>query len=725
MNFRTKLLLLLLTITLLPLGLSFLAQRSLVTHYGNKLAQETHTLINDNAVNLLHMLVDDYGRILRRDHAMARFALQAQAQAVEQALIAEAPPTSQFLYFADDFDDPARQPAALTLSPRHVRLTPAGILSPMKVSWTHQVFFLAAGITPDTVADQLLRMGHMTEIYKSLHQIEPELFLWQYTALESGIHSSFPGKGGYPAHYDPRQRQWYLNAVRENRQTQQILTDVTTGSLILTLAQPVYAPDGTLYGVTALDIDYRQLFSDWNIPPEWADVTRSMVLRFDDTKGDLSSQLEILLKNQPDTTSHWSHPIEQEFIDLTDPQLPLVAADILEGRSAVRKINFHGEETLWAYGSRQHDAPFPLVMVPFERVIAPAALAQEAVNHQITLGLSSSAVLTLVAVLSAVFLALRHARRVTEPITQLAAAAQQLTQGKFDARVDIRTKDELQNLGEIFNGLGCRLEEREQLKQSLALAKEIQQQLLPHETPLVNNFQLTGVSRYCDETGGDYYDFIRLGKDDNASLGIVIGDVSGHGIGAALVMATARGMLHALIEQHKTELPVLVSEINRQLTRSTDDSSFMTLFLGALNPEQWTLDWISAGQAPLYLYRTGEHEGHIEELESSGIPLGIIGESTYAIEPAIKFNPGDILLVGTDGIWETHNYAGEMFGTHRVRQILQQSANLSTKDIADRIFSELDMFRGDRTVDDDLTLVLIKATSAPTPAKSIEGVERY
>lgn len=721
MNFRTKLLLLLLTITLLPLGLSFLAQRSLVTHYGNKLAQETHTLINDNAVNLLHMLVDDYGRILTRDHAMARFALQAQAQAVAQALLAETPAAGQPHYFADDFDDPDKQPTDMDLSPRHLRRSPTGILSPMKVSWTHQVFFLVAGVTPDTVADQLLRLGHMTEIYRSLHQIEPELFLWQYTALESGIHSSYPGKGGYPAHYDPRQRQWYLNAVREKRPTQQILTDVTTGSLILTLAQPVYDPAGKLYGVTALDIDYRQLFSDWNIPPEWADVTRSMVLRFDDTKDDLSTQLEILLKNQPETNSqHWSHPIEQEFIDLTDPQLLLVAADILEGHSAVRKINFHGEETLWAYGARQHDAPFPLVVVPFERVIAPAAQAQEAVNRQITLGLSSSAVLTLVAVLAAVFLALRHARRVTEPITQLAAAAQQLTQGKFDARVDIRTGDELQNLGEIFNGLGSRLEEREQLKQSLALAKEIQQQLLPHETPIVNNFELTGVSRYCDETGGDYYDFIRLRDDDNTFLGIVVGDVSGHGIGAALVMATARGMLHALIEQHKAQLPVLVSEINRQLTRSTDDSSFMTLFLGALNPERCTLDWISAGQAPVYLYRTGEPEGHIIELESSGIPLGIIGESAYEMEPAIKFNPGDILLIGTDGIWETHNFAGEMFGTRHVQEILQQSANLSTKEIAARIFFELDMFRGDRTVDDDLTLVLIKATHPQTPTKFLE-----
>ncbi len=711
MSFRTKLLLLLLIIALLPLGLSFIAQRNLVTYYGNQLAQDTHTLINDNAVNLLHMLATDYGRILRRDHAMARFALQAQAQAVEQALAAQNPPADRDVYLATDFDHPQRQPANMVLSTDHMRIDSDGTLSPMSVSWNHQVFFLAEDTRFDAVSDQIQRLSHMTDIYQFLHRIEPDLFLWQYTALESGVHSSFPGKGGYPANYDPRQRQWYINAVRNNQTTQQILTDVTTGSLILTLSRPVRSPDGELYGVTALDIDYRQFFSDWNIPTEWSDVTRSMVVNFTD-KPDNSSQLEILLKSRPDTISqHWSLPVEREFIDMADPQLHLVAADILSGRSAVRKINYQGEELLWAYGSRQGDAPFPLVMVPYERVIAPATQAREAVNRQITLGLSASAILTLVAVLVAVLVALRQARKVTNPVMQLADAAQQLSRGKFDARVDIRTGDELQHLGDIFNSLGARLEEREQLKQSLALAKEIQQQLLPQKQPRCDNFELIGISRYCDETGGDYFDFISLEKSASPALGLVVGDVSGHGIGAALVMATTRGMLHALVDRHADDPPRLVAEINHDLCRSIDDSGFMTLFFGTLNPEQRSLNWVSAGQAPLFIYRADLAGGHIEELGSSGIPLGIIPESDYEMEPTLHFNPGDILLIGTDGLWETHNYADEMFGTERLCTVLQESAHLPVEDIARQIFAELDLFRGDRSVDDDLTLMLVKASA--------------
>ncbi len=713
MNFRTKLLLLLLTIALLPLGLSFVAQRNLVGYYGNKLAEDTHTLINDNAVNLLHVLVDDYGRILSRDHAMARFALQAQAQAVRQAFIAPQPKHHTPIYLAGDFDHPFRQPADLSPSPLHLRRDQNGTLSPMSVSWNHQVFYLVTDTEPAAVTDQLQRLADMTGTYRSLQQIEPNLFLWQYTALTSGVHSSYPGKGGYPLDYDPRRRQWYQQAVTYGGTVQQVLTDVTTGSLILTLAQPVYDDEGELLGVTALDIDYRKLFTDWIIPSQWRGSTKSMIMRLNLDEIDPTRQLEILLTNRDNNVSRdWSLPLTPEYIDLTDPQLEPVAHDLLQGRSAVRKVDYAGEEVLFAYGVSTGDTPFPLVMVPYEQVIAPAARARQAVNRQITLGLSFSALLTLVAVLAAVLLALRHARRVTDPITQLATAAQQLTQGQFDTRVDIRTNDELQNLGEIFNGLGSRLAERDKLKQSLELAKEIQQQLLPRETPQCSNFDLIGVSRYCDETGGDYYDFIPLKEADSTTLGVMVGDVSGHGIGAALVMASARGMLHALINHHSGDLPGLAAEVNRQLCRSTDDSSFMTLFFGALDPEKRTFNWVSAGQAPVFLYRSQQIDEQIEVLQSSGIPMGIISSSEYEIEPTIHFNPGDILLIGTDGIWETHNFAGEMFGTKRLCDVLRQSADLPADKIAARVFAELDQFRGDRTVDDDLTLVLIKAINA-------------
>jgi sigma-B regulation protein RsbU (phosphoserine phosphatase) len=254
--------------------------------------------------------------------------------------------------------------------------------------------------------------------------------------------------------------------------------------------------------------------------------------------------------------------------------------------------------------------------------------------------------------------------------------------------------------------MGARLKERDQMQQSLALAKEIQQQLLPNSAPDCPSFDLAGKSLYCDETGGDYFDFIQLQSSSHQLFGLAVGDVSGHGIGSALVMATARGALHSLVDSFGSKLETLASELNNHLYRGTSDSYFMTLFYGVLDPVEKTLSWVSAGHAPMFLYRA---DGSIEELDSSGIPLGIIENTSYETATTITFKPGDILLIGTDGIWETRNKREEMFGTKRVCDLLIQHAEASAEDIANQLTTELESFRGEHSRDDDITLMIVKA----------------
>ncbi|MCW8892377.1 MAG: SpoIIE family protein phosphatase, partial [Deltaproteobacteria bacterium] len=556
-------------------------------------------------------------------------------------------------------------------------------------------------------AEDLARMSSMPQVYQTLQGIQPELFLWQYTALESGIHSSYPGKGGYPAEYDPRKRQWYQDAVAQNGTIQQLLTDLTTGSLILTLAQPLHTVTGELLGVTALDIDYRQFFSDWKIPEDWADITESMVLIFDKTAANPAQQLEILLRNnRAEQSTNWQVPVKHEYLDISVPELLPVKEDILNGHSAVRKITYHGQQALWAYGSREEDAPFPLVIVPYERVLAKAVNAENAVNQQISLGLRISAGLTVFVVIAVIILTLIRSRKVTQPVSQLAAAAKLLAEGDFTAKVNIHTGDELENLGDIFNGMGSRLKERESMLQSLALAKEIQQQLLPVTAPACPGFELAGKSLYCDETGGDYFDFVALQPVEKNMVGLAVGDVSGHGIGAALVMAAARGILRSLADRHTTELNPLFDNLNLHLSRDTADAYFMTLFYGILDPEKMELRWLSAGHAPVFLYQ----KDLIVELDSSGIPLGIIEKTDYDPTSTIHFTTGDMLLIGTDGIWETRADTGEMFGTERVCQLLTEHKDLNADSIAEKILAALALFRGDCPQDDDVTLIIVKTT---------------
>ena len=706
MKFRTKLLILLLLVTMLPLGLSFLSQRASMLHLGNKLASDTRTLLNNNAKVLLHSLVDNYGRILKRDKAMALLTLQSQAQAVESRLSSAPPEHPQAIFFSADYASTQTQPKDLITTKKHQRPTKKGQLVPIPISYSQQVIFIAEGEKTPAVLYDLKLISSMPEAYRALHDIQPDLFLWQYTALESGVHSSYPGKGGYPTDYDPRQRQWYKETVEQGETTQQIVTDLTTGTLILTLAKPVYTAEKKLAGVTALDIDYRQFFTDWKIPEQWGNDAESMVLIYRSEIPDPTKRLEVLLHNRSEDHSlNWRMPVKHEYLDMTDPQLQDLQQDLIFGKSAVRKITFQGKEALWAYGSRNGDEPFPLVIVPYKQIITQAVKAEQYANQQISQSLTISAALTIVVVAGAILLAISRSRKVTQPIMQLATAANQLSEGNFDARVKIDTGDELEDLGNIVNGMGGRLKERDQMQQSLTLAKEIQQQLLPNSAPDCPNFDLAGRSLYCDGTGGDYFDFIELKSSDQQRFGLAVGDVSGHGIGPALVMATARGALHSLVDRYGSQLAALASELNNHLFRGTSDSYFMTLFYGVLDPVEKTLRWVSAGHAPIFFYRAN---GPIEELDSSGIPLGIIENTPYETANTIKFESGDILLIGTDGIWETRNREEDMFGTKRVGELLIRHAEASADNIADQLITELNSFRGEHSRDDDITLIVVK-----------------
>ncbi len=705
MRFRARLLILLLITALVPLSLSFMSQRSAVIRFGNKLAGDTRELLNNGAVNLLHAQVDDYARILERDRSIAMLALQAQAQAVENRLASPPPPAGTDFYLASDFSNPALQPRDLTPSYKHQRPKDDGSFEAIPVSYSQQVVFLTRGTQLEKVKQQVMQLSSMNQIYHDLHQIQPELFLWQYTALGSGVHFSYPAKGGYPEGYDPRKREWYLKAVIHDAPVQQMINDLTTRALILTLAMPVHLPGGRIAGVTAIDIDYRQFFRDWSIPSEWADIAESMILIYDENSADEEHKLEILLRSSQNRISDWQTPVEHNYLDLNDSEMDEVKRDIGNGISAVRRLTYRGQDVLMAYGVRNGSNPFPLVIVPYQRILDRANDAELYINSQMSQGLRTSALLTIAVVLAAIILGFIRSRRVTRPLAQLTEAAENLSTGNFDTKVHIESRDEFADLGQVFNQLGERLKERNQLKQSLALAKEIQQQLLPQEIPSYPGFELTGRSIYCDETGGDYYDFIQLNDTEQQRIGIAVGDVSGHGIGPALVMSTTRGALHTLSDHYSKDLNRLFRDLNRHLCRSTSDAFFMTLFYAILTPETGTVQWLSAGHAPTFLYQ----QGKIHQLQSSGIPLGIVCPTDFDKTQEIVMTSGDILLIGTDGIWETINSRGEMFGTEELVRLIRHNAQLSADALATLIIDNLNLFKERESQTDDVTLVIIKA----------------
>jgi PAS domain S-box-containing protein len=243
-------------------------------------------------------------------------------------------------------------------------------------------------------------------------------------------------------------------------------------------------------------------------------------------------------------------------------------------------------------------------------------------------------------------------------------------------------------------------------KKSLTLAAEVQKSLLPQKSPHIQGLDIAGKIITSDEIGGDYFDYLSGQECQNDHFGVVVGDVTGHGIDAALLMTTARGFLRMRASQCGS-ISQIITEMNRHLALDVLDSGrFMTLFYLTIDMENKDLRWVRAGHDPAILYDPTRDE--FEELKGSGLALGVAEDISYEENLKTGLAEGHIIAIGTDGIWEAHNKNGEMFGKKRFRKILRQNANAPAQDIIDAVYSDLDAFTVGVRPEDDITLVVIK-----------------
>jgi len=246
--------------------------------------------------------------------------------------------------------------------------------------------------------------------------------------------------------------------------------------------------------------------------------------------------------------------------------------------------------------------------------------------------------------------------------------------------------------------------EAERLQQSLLLARDIQKSLLPPGELALPGFDIYGMSMSCDETGGDYFDYIRV-RDGH--LGLVVGDVSGHGISAALYMATARALMRAFAST-EPDLARVFHALNNSLERDMGTGRFMTLFYGDLDVAEMTLRYVRAGHNEPLLYRAAT--GKFEELRAPGMALGFVRDYDFLVAGPVSIEPGDILILYTDGIPEARDASGEQYGMERFQEVLDAWRSRPAQEIVDRVVHEVAAYTGSDVFEDDLTLIVAKAT---------------
>jgi serine phosphatase RsbU (regulator of sigma subunit) len=244
--------------------------------------------------------------------------------------------------------------------------------------------------------------------------------------------------------------------------------------------------------------------------------------------------------------------------------------------------------------------------------------------------------------------------------------------------------------------------EVERLERDMRAARQVQQVLFPARAPSCEGFDIAGVSYPADATGGDYYDYI---PSNDGCLDIVIGDVSGHGLSAALVMSSTRAYLRGLALA-SLGIDELLSTANRALVNETEGDRFVTLLYVRLSPGALRLSYTSAGHPPAYVMSASG--GIRGTLESTAIPLGILVDEPFPVGPQIELASGDVILLLTDGVTEAFAPSGEAFGIDRALRTLRESRARSAAEIIDDLYKAVKEFSGESELTDDITAVVIK-----------------
>ena len=703
-SIRRKLLWLLLAIGLGPLSvigwLDFHAFNGLGVALAGQLAQA----LSEQARSGLAQQADEFAHILQREREQLALILRLQSREVERAL-ASAAPANQSLLWAQTFNA-ATALAAPPLASPYYRQTNTGERLPLAHTQNAMGMHHAAAVAPATVIESARRLTNLTAFFQTTRDTEGALIFWQFVALKNGLFAVFPGHGGFSATFDARQMAAESQLPAPGTvQWSASHADFASGQSVISATMAVRDGQGRVAGVTGLDVRVTQLLARLVLPSYLNAPGRVLVLRT------LDDRMEVVVKKgRADLEAEWLDPPQASTLTLDRPdQQTALLSDLQQSRDGLRTVRYQGGDSFCVYRRLDANGLYLVLLVPVEATIRPAQDAGEyalaSTRRQV------DAVLPLVLGVAGliVLLAILAARSITVPISRLERAVHALANGDFTARVNLTTGDELAALAASFNQMIPRLAEQTRTHESLALAREVQQRMLPSAAPQFPGTDIAGMTIYCDETGGDYFDYLDGRLYGRNTLGVVVGDVAGHGIAAALLMTSARALLHGMAASQPAPAQIL-QQLNLQLAADVRPGHFMTLFSLSLDFDQGQLSWASAGHDPALWWHADT--GTLSELTGVDIPLGI--DPNWRYTPAVwaTIGAGDVLLVATDGVWDTRALSGERFGKARLQALLAQHHAAPAVDICTELLSQLRAFRGAAEERDDVTVVVVKIAAA-------------
>ncbi len=499
----------------------------------------------------------------------------------------------------------------------------------------------------------------------------------------------------YDWYADP-QWTWFQEPKRLNRGVWSVpYFDEGAGNVLMTTYSAPFSHKDEFRGVTTVDIDLSRL--NETIGGEAADNNKFFVLAQDG---------RFVYCDRPEWVLN--RTIADVARDDSNRELGAIIPRMLGGHAGVATVPG------WSSPRKQLLFFAPISSADWTFVAyVPEDVALAGLRTQLTIAGGGLAATLLLIVVSIVFVS----GRITKPLTALTDGARKIESGDLETRVTgAERRDEIGRLASAFNSMAARLREhitrlaeeestRRKLEHDLEIAREIQRGLLPAQHPELPGYDVAGWTRSADQTGGDYYDWQML---DDGTITISLADVTGHGIGPALVTAACRAYARASFAQ-SGELSGAMDRINTLIHDDLHDGRFVTYVAARVQPKTHRVQMLSAGHGPLLLYRSKSEQ--VEQFDAHHIPLGIMSGETYGPPSSFDLLPGDFLMFITDGFFEWANADGEQYGLERLASRIQKLHGEAPRAIIEGILDDVLHFTAGTKQLDDLTAVVLKRSS--------------
>ena len=529
----------------------------------------------------------------------------------------------------------------------------------------------------------------MDTIFKPVIASDPRLAR-VYAGSESGITRLYPWVSGIDPSFDARNRSWFTAALSAGNTTWSApYIDATGRGLMVTCSRPVRDDQKGWTWVIGSDVTIETI-NQQIINTQIGSSGYAMLI---DEKGNVIARPGVSAGSR-----QWDETFQTEnLLSSENPGLRDAAAEMITGASDVKLVSFEEGDKFVAFAPIKSTNWSVVIVMPVDEITAPArdtgikiqAATGDAESHiQEQVDRMEQAFLVLFILLFALIagLTIVFARVITDPLRKLSKGSEEIGHGNLDYKVDVQTRDEFEDLARSFNTMGSDLKnyirelkrttaEKERIAQELKIARDIQQSFLPDSVPEMPGFELAAFSLPALEVGGDFYDFIPL---PNGCWGLVIADVSGKGVPAALFMALSRTLVRASTSKNPSPSDAIM-EANHLIVQDTRITSmFVTLFYAIIDPTARTLTYVNAGHNPPMLFRTGRTE--VTLLRADGIALGVMDDIALdSVEIGLK--SGDVAVLYTDGLTEAINTEEEEFGTERLNETIRACQDLPVKDM--------------------------------------------